>query len=236
MVSKKCQPASGCAIAEMEIDAFESFPKPAKPARALRSPRLRHALGNLLVAASFAIPAIPNARHFFRGPADAIWTIGAVLMAAMSLVRIAPKAARLDLVAFISTVIPVFLLPCLLRPEGPSSGLLALTGVGLELAGVAVSQVSRLYMGRSFGILPGNRGIVSRGPFRLVRHPIYAGWFILTVGYLASYPSWTNCLITLATIPFMMWRIRLEEDLLNADPDYQNYRLMVPFRLLPGLY
>jgi hypothetical protein len=45
-----------------------------------------------------------------------------------------------------------------------------------------------------------------------------------------------NCLITLATIPFMMWRINLEEDLLNADRDYQDYRLLVPFRLLPGLY
>jgi protein-S-isoprenylcysteine O-methyltransferase Ste14 len=91
-------------------------------------------------------------------------------------------------------------------------------------------------MGRSFGILPGNRGIVSKGPFRLVRHPIYAGWFLLTVGYLASYPSWTSCLITLATIHFMMWRIQLEEDLLNDDPDYRRYCGMVPFRLLPGLY
>ncbi|HLI78437.1 MAG TPA: hypothetical protein VKV03_00570, partial [Candidatus Binataceae bacterium] len=68
------------------------------------------------------------------------------------------------------------------------------------------------------------------------RHPIYAGWFLLTVGYLASYPSLTNCLITLATIPFMMWRIHLEEGLLNADADYRAYSRTVPFRLLPGLY
>ena len=188
------------------------------------------------MAASFIVAALPNARHFFRGPADAIWTVGAVLMAAMSLVRIAPKAARIDLHAFLSTIFPVFLLPCLLSAEGASSGLLAWTGVGLELIGVAVSQVARIYMGRSFGILPGNRGIVSKGPFGLVRHPIYAGWFILTVGYLASYPSWMNCLITLATLPFMMWRIRLEEDLLAADPDYRKYSRLVPSRLIPGVY
>jgi len=218
------------------MGAVDTLAKPRLTASPIASPRIRHALGNLLVAASFVVAAVPNARHFFRSPADAIWTIGAVLMAAMSLVRIAPKAARLDLHAFLSTIFPVFLLPCLLRADGASSGLLAWSGVGLELFGVVLSQVSRVYMGRSFGILPGNRGIVSKGPFRLVRHPIYGGWFVLTVGYLASYPSWINCLITLATLPFMMWRIRLEEDLLEADPDYRKYRRLVPFRLLPGFY
>ena len=188
------------------------------------------------MAASFIVAAAPNARHFFRGPADAIWTIGALLMAAMSLVRIAPKTARLDVYALLSTVFPVLLLPCLLRADVASSGLLAMTGIGLELLGVGLSQVARVYMGRSFGILPGNRGIVSKGPFQFVRHPIYVGWFLLTLGYLASYPSWRNCLITLATLPFMMWRIQLEEGLLEADSEYREYRRQVPFRLLPGLY
>jgi protein-S-isoprenylcysteine O-methyltransferase Ste14 len=218
------------------MEAMGTLAKPRLTASPIVTPRIRHALGNLLVAASFVVAAIPNATHFFRGPADAIWTIGAMLMAAMSLVRIAPKAARIDLRAFLSTAFPVFLLPCLLRADSASSGLLAFAGVSLELFGVAFSQVARVYMGRSFGILPGNRGIVSKGPFSLVRHPIYLGWFVLTVGYVASYPSWLNCLITLATLPFMMWRIRLEEDLLVADPDYRAYCRMVPFRLVPRLY
>jgi len=33
-----------------------------------------------------------------------------------------------------------------------------------------------------------------------------------------------------------MWRIRLEEDLLAADPDYRKYCRLVPSRLIPGLY
>ncbi len=218
------------------MGAVDTLAKPRLIASPIVSPRIRHGLGNLLLAASFIVAAMPNARHFFRSPADMIWTIGAVLMAAMSLVRIAPKAARLDLDAFLSTIFPVVLLPCLIQPDNPSSGLLAWGGVGLELVGLALSQVSRVYMGRSFGVLPGNRGIVSRGPFRFVRHPIYAGWFMLTVGYLASFPSWTNCLIALATLPFMAWRIRLEEDLLSADPDYRKYRCLVPFRLVPGIF
>ncbi|HLI80680.1 MAG TPA: hypothetical protein VKV03_11905, partial [Candidatus Binataceae bacterium] len=153
------------------MGAVNTMARPIETASPVISSTFRHSIGNLLVAASFIIPVIPNASHFFRGPADAIWTIGAVLMAMMSLVRIAPKAARVDLRAFLSTIFPVFLLPCLLRAQGPSSGILAIAGVALELGGVAFSQVSRVYMGRSFGILPGNRGIVSKGPFRLVRHP-----------------------------------------------------------------
>jgi protein-S-isoprenylcysteine O-methyltransferase Ste14 len=218
------------------MGAADSLSRARAHATPIVSPSARHTIGNLLVAASFIAAAMPNARHFFRSPADAIWVIGAVLMGAMSIVRIAPKAARVDLAAFLATVFPVFLLPCLLRPDAPSSAALAWLGVTLELIGISFTQISRIYMGRSFGILPGNRGIVSCGPFRIVRHPIYAGWFLLTVGYLVSYPSTLNFLITLATLPFMMWRIRMEEDLLDADPEYRAYREMVPFRLLPGVY
>jgi protein-S-isoprenylcysteine O-methyltransferase Ste14 len=218
------------------MGAVDIFARPRPAAAPLFPPQVRHVVGNVLVGASFIVAALPNARRCFRSPADAIWTIGAVLMAAMSLVRVAPKAARLDLRAFLSTIFPVFLLPCLLRANNASSGLLAHSGVALELCGVVLSQAARLYMGRSFGILPGNRGITSKGPFRLVRHPIYAGWLLLTIGYLASYPSWMNCLITLATLPFMVWRMRLEEDLLEADPEYRAYRQIVMFRLVPGVY
>ncbi len=101
---------------------------------------------------------------------------------------------------------------------------------------MALSQVARVYMGRSFGILPGNRGIVSKGPFRIVRHPIYLGWVLLTLGYLLAYPSWINFAIVLATFPFMMWRIVLEEELLSEDPEYRDYLARVHFRMLPWLY
>ena len=148
------------------MGAIATLEAPRQTASPIVSAKLRHRLGNLLVAASFLIAGIPNAMHFGRSPADAIWTIGAVLMGAMSLVRIAPKAARIDLRAFLSTIFPVFLLPCLLRADGASSGLLAWTGVSLELFGVALSQVSRVYMGRHFGILPGNRGNRVEGSLR----------------------------------------------------------------------
>jgi protein-S-isoprenylcysteine O-methyltransferase Ste14 len=195
---------------------------------------LRHAAGNIAMAAMFFITALPNARHLDRG-ANVVWVVGVVMMGAMSIVRIAPRAVMMDARAFASTM-AVLLLPCMVRPASPSMGMIAWSGIVLEILGVGLSQVARIYMGRSFGILPGNRGIVSKGPFRFVRHPIYAGWFLLTAGYLLSYPSRANLFIMIATLPFMMWRISLEEELLVDDPEYREYEARVTFRLIPGVF
>src|SRR6266849_5366427 len=105
-----------------------------------------------------------------------------------------------------------------------------------QLFGVVLSQVGRLYMGRSFGLLPANRGVITTGPFRLVRHPIYLGWFILTVGYVMAYPNALNALAVICTLPFMMWRIDLEEKLLCDDPSYRAYAERVRYRLIPWLF
>ena len=40
----------------------------------------------------------------------------------------------------------------------------------------------------------------------------------------------------IATLPFMMWRISLEEELLVDDPEYRDYEERVSFRLIPGVF
>ena len=46
--------------------------------------------------------------------------------------------------------------------------------------GLAVVIVGKMTLGRSFGVVPANRGVVVGGPYRLVRHPIYTGYLITT--------------------------------------------------------
>jgi protein-S-isoprenylcysteine O-methyltransferase Ste14 len=113
--------------------------------------------------------------------------------------------------------------------------LLAIAGIVFEVVGVALSQAARIYMGRNFGILPANRGVVSRGPFGIVRHPIYLGWLILTIGFACSYPTSRNVVLIIGSLPFMVWRIEMEEGLLALDSDYRAYQGRVRFRLLPGV-
>jgi protein-S-isoprenylcysteine O-methyltransferase Ste14 len=199
------------------------------------SPGLRQAAANLGLAILFFGSLAPDALHYGTGVANLIWAVGAALMGVLSLVRIPPNAAMVNLRSILA-VAGMTLVPAQIRPTVASVGILASCAVILELFGVVLSQVGRLYMGRSFGLLPANRGVVTTGPFRLVRHPIYLGWFILTVGYVMAYPNVLNALAVICTLPFMMWRIDLEERLLCEDPSYRAYAERVRYRLIPWLF
>jgi protein-S-isoprenylcysteine O-methyltransferase Ste14 len=198
---------------------------------------LRRAFGNCLLAASFLIGMLPFGRELtfsLAGAANVVWIAGAAIMAVMSFARFAPRSTSVNLRTLAATGGMLFL-PCLMRPTNPPLGALATTGLLFELFGVALTQVARVYMGRSFGLIPANRGIVSRGPFRWVRHPIYFGWIILSLGYAMSFASERNILLLALTLPFLVWRIDQEEAHLSADPEYRQYMVRVPYRLWPGV-
>ncbi len=198
---------------------------------------LRHALGNCLLAVSFLLATIPAARELsfsLAGAANLVWLTGAAIMAVMSFARFAPRTSTVNLRTLAASG-GMLILPCLMRPTSPSAGALATTGLIFELLGIGLSQVARVYMGRSFGVLPANRGIVSKGPFRWVRHPIYFGWLILSIGYAMSYPSDRNIMLIATTLPLMVWRIGQEEGQLSADPEYRRYMDRVRYRLWPGV-
>ena len=163
-----------------------------------------------------------------------VWLTGAAIMAIMSFARFAPRTSAVNWRTLAATG-GMLILPGFMRPTAMSTGALATTGLIFELFGVVLTQVARVYMGRSFGILPANRGIVSKGPFRSVRHPIYFGWLILSLGYAMSFASERNILLIAMTLPFMVWRIGQEEVHLSADPEYLQYMKQVRYRLWPGV-
>jgi isoprenylcysteine carboxyl methyltransferase (ICMT) family protein YpbQ len=198
---------------------------------------LRRALGDCMLAVWFLIAMLPAGREIkfsLAGAANLVWLTGAAVMAVMSFARFAPRSATVNLRTMAASG-AMLILPCFMRPIGRSTGVLATVGLIFELGGVMLTQVARVYMGRSFGILPANRGIVSKGPFRWVRHPIYFGWLVLSIGYAMSYTNPCNVILIVATLPFMVWRIDQEEAHLSADPDYRGYVGRVRYRLLPGL-
>lgn len=59
-------------------------------------------------------------------------------------------------------------------------------------------------------------GLVTTGPYRLVRHPIYLGLAVLAMGEALAFSSWPAFLIVLCGIvPTFAWRARAEETLLS---------------------
>ena len=193
----------------------------------------KNSISNIALALLFFAALIPgHTSRYNLHAADIIWMTGAALMGIFSLVRIPPKTVTVTANSIAATA-GMMILPTLIKPGLASVGLLNQAGMALELIGVIFTQLARVYLGRSFGLLPANRGIVSKGPFRLMRHPIYVGWFVLTLGYAFIYPRPRNFVVIVAALLFMMWRIVQEEDLLGLDSEYRTYCEKVRYRLIP---
>jgi protein-S-isoprenylcysteine O-methyltransferase Ste14 len=198
--------------------------------------RYRNIAGNICLAVLFLIVLIPTkSGHYNSTLATDIWFWGAVMMGVLSLVRVPPRSAMVNASSILSTT-AMMVAPALMRPGIPATGLLMHGSIVVELIGIAFTQIARIYLGRRFGLLPANRGIVSGGPFRWMRHPIYSGWMILTIGFLMAYPDLYNIAMFVISLPFLVWRMSLEEEHLTQDPEYRAYLAKTRYRLFPGIY
>ena len=126
--------------------------------------------------------------------------------------------------------------PLLLSVGGhPLLGLGAV-GVVLVMLGNLWQAVAKLALRRSFGVAPANRGVKVAGPYRFVRHPMYAGYLVVHIGQLLLFPSLMNLLVYGIGWWAQILRLLAEERLLSQDPAYVAYRAKVRWRLVPGLF
>ncbi|VVE02470.1 methyltransferase family protein [Pandoraea terrigena] len=109
-------------------------------------------------------------------------------------------------------------------------------GASLCCAGILWQLFAKASLRRSFGILPANRGIVTRGAYRLVRHPIYLGYFITDIGFLSTNFGWRNLLVYAGLFALQIGRLLREERLLSQDPGYRGYQAIVRYRIIPGVF
>lgn len=109
-------------------------------------------------------------------------------------------------------------------------------GAALQLIGIFWELFAKLSLRRSFGILPANRGVVSRGAYRFIRHPMYLGYFITDLGFLLVNFGAQNMLVFGFQFALQIGRIVREERLLADDERYRAYRRKVRFRVIPGVF
>jgi len=126
--------------------------------------------------------------------------------------------------------------PLLVVPAAASTFLPPQIAPTLMLAGMIIQISAKLTLWRSFGLIPANRGIKTRGPYRIVRHPMYLGYTLTHVGFLLGFPSFQNSLLYLAVFLIEIARIFREELILKQDPLYLAYASRVRYRLLPGVF
>jgi protein-S-isoprenylcysteine O-methyltransferase Ste14 len=132
------------------------------------------------------------------------------------------------LVTVVSMTFPLLSKPAQVAPIIPEAVAAMLVGVGL-----LVVVAGKISLGYSFGLLPANRGVMDRGLYRIVRHPIYLGYLLTHVPFLAAHPSGWNVAVLLAGDAALIVRALYEEETLGRDPQYVRYCESVKWRLVP---
>lgn len=161
--------------------------------------------------------------------------VSEALVVALTIIRRPAGLVDRTMRARVLTMIAAFG-PPLVRPD-------SLAGLGPEALTIAISAMGniivvlgKLSLGRSFGFVPANRGVVSTGVYRFVRHPIYMGYLITHLGFVLANPSVWNLVVLASADLALMLRARCEEQTLSMDALYRDYMQRVRWRVLPGVF
>jgi protein-S-isoprenylcysteine O-methyltransferase Ste14 len=200
----------------------------------------RHAtdlLGRLTIGALFAILSVNLFGDFVRTGhvTGLLLLVGESLVVVLTIVRRRARMVDCSPAAAILTAISLGAPPLLYVRDASTLLPDALTAL-VSAVGLTIVVIGKIALGRSFGVVPANRGIVVRGPYTLVRHPIYTGYLLTHVGFLMAHPTGWNVTILLAADVSLVLRALIEERVLSADVEYQGYCRRVGWHLVPGVF
>jgi protein-S-isoprenylcysteine O-methyltransferase Ste14 len=126
----------------------------------------------------------------------------------------------------------------LLAPGGPvlwrSSPVVVGIALAATLAGVTLAVASAYSLGANFSFGPQGRTLVVRGPYRLVRHPIYLAELAMIAGVSMADVRLIPMIGAGTVVVLQLVRIRAEERLLGSTfPGFSRYAAVTRFRLVP---
>jgi protein-S-isoprenylcysteine O-methyltransferase Ste14 len=197
----------------------------------------------LVLAASTGIHTGENLSHAVTAPSGRAWLLAAygILRTGVALAfalftfgRATPHRRARRPVAFLACAaamgaVVAFADPSPSTPEG-----VVIAGELIAVCFCAWMLTSVISLGRCFGVLPEARGLVTRGPYRLVRHPVYLGEIGACTGLAVAAASPLNAALLAVLVLAQLVRMGFEEQALEeAFPvDYAEYASRTP-RLLP---
>lgn len=210
--------------------------------------RARLDAGRLIMVPAFAAALVADAFRLdhgaHSGAEGVLRAVGAVLVLAFYALAISCYLRRGPAVAtsrsvtghgaaFAATCLPLALplLPGALSAPGRQ----ALADV-LLIGGMGWAVWSLRYLDRSISVLAQARELVVEGPYRWVRHPLYVGELVSSLGLAIALNSDSALLLWLAMCGLQVYRaVREEQVLLRALPAYRSYRSRT-VALLPGVF
>lgn len=122
--------------------------------------------------------------------------------------------------------------------EPAVSGKIGIALAGVFLAGVtirtsAIHQLGVHYSHRVVRISESD--LTSSGPYRVLRHPAYAGMLLANIGFAGYFANPASIAALTLLVAAILWRIRVEEDVLVESPGYREFA-STRCRILPGVW
>jgi protein-S-isoprenylcysteine O-methyltransferase Ste14 len=153
-----------------------------------------------------------------------------------------PEVEQKKIVSFSAVpLILQFVLPGLDVRSGWSrlSDSIVLLGAALTLLGyiiVILTFMKNRFASRVIVVEEGQK-VITTGPYKLVRHPMYFGTILLYTFSPLALGSYWAVIPALFMIPVLVYRIINEEEVLKRDlPGYIEYTEKTRYRLIPGLW
>jgi len=210
--------------------------------------RLRPDIGRLIMVPAFAGILVADAFSLDHGAHSGISgvlrSVGAALAVAFYALAICcylrrgpavatSGSATAHAAAITATWLP-FALPLLPgSPPGPDRQALA---DGLLTCGMGWAVWSLRYLDRNVSVLAQARDVVVQGPYRWVRHPLYSGEMVSSLGLAITVNTYSALALWVALCGLQAYRaVREEQVLLQACPAYRSYRSSTA-ALLPGVF
>jgi protein-S-isoprenylcysteine O-methyltransferase Ste14 len=196
------------------------------------------------IQSELAISGIAHALHGDLNRAEAMYLLNRVLTVAffgflVAIYAIRSRAIAQDHnpVAIAAAMIGSFVLYglFLIPDQGRSTDVWVLAASDMCLAcGMIWALYSLTYLGKRFSIIPEARGLVTSGPYRLVRHPIYLGEIVAGFGLVLPTLFTLHILVFAVFLAAQVVRTHFEERILRTTyPQYEAYarhaRRLIPF-------
>jgi protein-S-isoprenylcysteine O-methyltransferase Ste14 len=177
-----------------------------------------------------------------------VWITYAIWLVVIVYLTVAGAGAKKDTrphllqsLGLMFAIIAAFLLPYLpifsFVNFAPVNPVLSIIGIAVCLAGVALLVSARRHLGRNWSqIVSAKEGheLVTSGPYRYLRHPMYAGGLIGCLGSAIVCGGAFVFLLVLLS-PLFLWRVGAEDELMARQfpdqyPDYKRRaKALIPF-------
>jgi protein-S-isoprenylcysteine O-methyltransferase Ste14 len=160
-----------------------------------------------------------------------------LLIVATTVSRLPPRRSAEGIEPRVSALLGAFFtLTLIVLPPVETSAELRLVSTALVLVGCSLCVCCLFWLGRSFSVMAQARRLVTGGPYRFVRHPLYVCELVTLTGVILGNLSLQSVVVAAVALAFQYRRIINEERVLECVfPEYKSYAIQTPM-IIPQLF